>query len=1103
MEGSHDARERQRSLSRASTTSTTTTSTTTSRKSYHSSRRKSRKSSSAAAASPTTTTQTTPTTATTDKSLTSFPSLSPVDPPQSRGHHHKPSMVESLTAHTPSFRGRSALFDDSPAGAGATKQLPGALHLASDEIIQRLVARTGVVALVRQLALDLAQRDAEVTGLRWRAEERERELKKMLREVEVSNLDIETRLHQLGRKEGGRGEGLGGGRGRGGDKVVGNGGDERTNGIHDMVGEAMEEYVGDDGPLDDVHADWEGGGKDATIRAVRLRNSGKASTSADFDHRANSGKTTKGWKDYLWNGAGTRQRTNGAGGLASPSKGAARTSRTRPSSGTATKRMGLDDNLFRPPESKAEDEENGARDVSADRRSEQSRTSVASWTLKLFAGNPNTVRDSDEQARVRGRSVTSGKESLSSRKASVASTRTSSSARALLMKVNSHSSGGNQCKKPFQSMTLNLNGPGKASVHAVHGIPPGSPASVDTSSNVGPVEMDTILPHGTKPPTLTPSYTNMGDAEDYLTDRFGFIYDQRRRKKEAEAFTRIHQAKGSTGKEMIGAARDNVDADGVNSSQQGRPHTPASTDTTEDKHAKKWQDSSKVAPFPTELSHAPSSTTIMTLANADIKKSLKRSPTFGEAGGDLPSLSPNPKPSTSSITASNAEIAKPSAKAPSNQREARFTEAQPVKMLLSQLTELHDSSQRDKTPKWNEFLRKIRAERRKAGELAAHHDSRPHPASTPEASLADGEMIGIATLGNKGKVGRAKYKEFKSLVLAGIPVAHRAKIWSECSGASALRVPAYYDDLVRDGVDDPSIVAQIQMDINRTLTDNVFFRNGPGVGKLQEVLLAYARRNPEIGYCQGMNRIVASLLLIMPTAEDAFWLLVCVLERILPRGYFDGSLRASRADQRVLRGYVAELLPRLSGHLEGLGIELEAVTFGWFLSLFTDCLVAEGVYRVWDVLFCCQDGEGDGHGGSTFLFQVGLGLLRMHEGVLVGCGTAAEVYGVLGGEMVGGGRGGMGMGMGIGGGGGVGIDGLIGVSVGFGGVVRRGGVEGRRRVIIEGEGESTGSWGGGEGGDAKEGEAEGIGEAEAEMDGLLRVRPPVPESEDRDGHGHK
>lgn len=98
------------------------------------------------------------------------------------------------------------------------------------------------------------------------------------------------------------------------------------------------------------------------------------------------------------------------------------------------------------------------------------------------------------------------------------------------------------------------------------------------------------------------------------------------------------------------------------------------------------------------------------------------------------------------------------------------------------------------------------------------------------------------------------------------------------------------------------------MDINRTLTDNIFFRKGPGVHKLEQVLIAYSRRNPAVGYCQGMNMIAASLLLIMPTEEDAFWVLVSIVENILPKTYFEPSLLASRADQIVGFFVPAEIL---------------------------------------------------------------------------------------------------------------------------------------------------------------------------------------------------
>jgi hypothetical protein len=375
----------------------------------------------------------------------------------------------------------------------------------------------------------------------------------------------------------------------------------------------------------------------------------------------------------------------------------------------------------------------------------------------------------------------------------------------------------------------------------------------------------------------------------------------------------------------------------------------------------------------------------------------------------------------------------------------------------------------------------VRAERRKEGEAAAaaSSDRSLTAVDTPEATLADGEVIGIAGLGNKGKVGRNKWREFRSLVLGGIPVALRAKVWSECSGASAMRIPGYYDELVRGvgGTEpDSSVVAQIDMDIRRTLTDNVFFRKGPGVDKLREVLLAYSRRNEEVGYCQGMNLIAASLLLIMPTAEDAFWILTSMIEIILPQHYYDHGLLASRADQVVLRQYISEILPKLSAHLEDLGVELEALTFQWFLSVFTDCLSAEALYRVWDVVLCLNvtsagpNGPGPGPtvssassvkdgtdkatptsedsasgsgGGSTFLFQVALALLKLNEPqLLTACSTPAALYTYINHQMTNHA---------------ISIDGLIQASEALRNMVRREDVVSRRAVALREMREFSGS----------------------------------------------
>lgn len=66
--------------------------------------------------------------------------------------------------------------------------------------------------------------------------------------------------------------------------------------------------------------------------------------------------------------------------------------------------------------------------------------------------------------------------------------------------------------------------------------------------------------------------------------------------------------------------------------------------------------------------------------------------------------------------------------------------------------------------------------------------------------------------------------------------------------------PGHFEELCfggKGGVEVGS-VQQIEMDIHRTMPNNVFFGgNGPGIVKLERVLIAFSRHNPSIGYCQG------------------------------------------------------------------------------------------------------------------------------------------------------------------------------------------------------------------------------------------------------------
>lgn len=93
-----------------------------------------------------------------------------------------------------------------------------------------------------------------------------------------------------------------------------------------------------------------------------------------------------------------------------------------------------------------------------------------------------------------------------------------------------------------------------------------------------------------------------------------------------------------------------------------------------------------------------------------------------------------------------------------------------------------------------------------------------------------------------------------------------------------------------------------------------------------------------------MNLVASTLLLVHADQEEAFWVLSAIIERILPQDFFSPSLLVSRACPMVLLDYVEEFLPKLFAHLVKLEIDLPAICFSWFLSLFTDCLPVEVIF---------------------------------------------------------------------------------------------------------------------------------------------------------------
>ena len=226
----------------------------------------------------------------------------------------------------------------------------------------------------------------------------------------------------------------------------------------------------------------------------------------------------------------------------------------------------------------------------------------------------------------------------------------------------------------------------------------------------------------------------------------------------------------------------------------------------------------------------------------------------------------------------------------------------------------------------------------------------------------------------------AKGKEqLKKMVREGVPAELRPQVWHCLAGASAKRSgqvdDGYYARLL-ESVDQQerrerellamrrstaaagaeirseliSTLEQIEKDVGRTFPGHrTFTHSADGQAQLRRVLRAYcAGRNLHTGYCQGMNFVAATLLLVMSTEEDAFWMFLLTMERLLPADYYTDGLTGVRIDSQVLITLMKERLPSLHAHFEASGVLplLPIVTTQWFIALFVFWLPTESLMRL-------------------------------------------------------------------------------------------------------------------------------------------------------------
>jgi hypothetical protein len=89
-------------------------------------------------------------------------------------------------------------------------------------------------------------------------------------------------------------------------------------------------------------------------------------------------------------------------------------------------------------------------------------------------------------------------------------------------------------------------------------------------------------------------------------------------------------------------------------------------------------------------------------------------------------------------------------------------------------------------------------------------------------------------------------------------------MWELVSGSLYLRLQTpelYAEKLSHFSGQESLAIDEIEKDLNRSLPEYAGFQSEEGIGRLRRVLTAYSWTNPDVGYCQAMNIVVAALLM--------------------------------------------------------------------------------------------------------------------------------------------------------------------------------------------------------------------------------------------------
>ena len=151
-------------------------------------------------------------------------------------------------------------------------------------------------------------------------------------------------------------------------------------------------------------------------------------------------------------------------------------------------------------------------------------------------------------------------------------------------------------------------------------------------------------------------------------------------------------------------------------------------------------------------------------------------------------------------------------------------------------------------------------------------------------------------------------------------------------------------------------------------TTAIRFRPTMTHSKTRNVLLAFAAQARDVGYCQSLNYVVGTLLLIPLSEAEAYFALGTMVHELMPADYYsaDAHILGARIDQLAFAAVLQTQLPALARHLDAHQCPIGLVSIQWCMCLFAKDLPLHVTLRVWDVASGREVASLTGHQGRVW-----------------------------------------------------------------------------------------------------------------------------------------